>query len=129
MYRPTYPALLLSAFLLGSPPQIAAADTTPATATINIDELRSRLNLTPEQQTQIAPYADKRKAKMEELRSKVSGSASRRDKRAALQEAKQAQEEFIKNVEPLLTPEQQTEWKKIREEVRAELKERWRNRP
>jgi hypothetical protein len=34
----------------------------------------------------------------------------------------------VKNVEPVLTPEQQTEWQKIRAEAREQMKERLRNR-
>jgi hypothetical protein len=36
--------------------------------------------------------------------------------------------DFNSKVKPLLTEEQRAEWQKIRDEMRAQLRERWRNR-
>ena len=95
---------------------------------MTMEQLTTRLNLTPEQQTKIAPYVETRRTKMQDVHSKLSANATRKDKRAAMQEAKQAQDEFVKNVEPVLTTEQQAEWKKLRDEAREQMKERMRNR-
>ena len=106
----------------------AAADSPAPAAQMSIDDLKARLALTPEQQEKIAPLAEERRSKMEAIRSKLASATSRRDKREVMQEAKGIQEDFTSKVEPLLTPAQQTEWKKIREEMRAQMMERWRNR-
>lgn len=106
---------------------VMAADATPAAPSIGIDELKARLQLTPDQQAKIAPLAEERRAKLEGMRDKLNSASSRRDKRAVLQEAKAAQDDFAAKVEPLLTPEQQTEWQKIREETREKMLERWRS--
>lgn len=105
---------------------VVAADA-PA-AQMNIDELRARLALTPEQQAKIAPLAEERRTQMEAIRTRLASASSRRDKLAVMQDAKAIQEEFTGKVEPLLTPTQQAEWKKMREETRAQMKERLRNR-
>lgn len=126
MKRSFAAAWLMVGYLLCGSLGPATAQESPAVA--GIEELRSRLNLTPEQEAQIAPYAEQRREKLEKIRNRTSSTTSRRDKRAALQEAKSAQDEFQRNVEPLLTKEQQAEWKKMREEARVQMKERLRNR-
>ena len=107
---------------------VVAADVPAPTAQMNIDEMRARLALTPEQQAQIAPLAEERRTKMEGIRTRLASASSRRDKRAVLQDAKAIQDDFAGKVEPLLTPTQQAEWKKMREEMRAQMKQRVRNR-
>lgn len=116
---------LLFVATIGMQPAVAAE--VPA-AQMNLDELKARLNLTPEQQAQIVPLAEARRAKLEGMRSKLDSASSRRDKRAVLQEAKAVQDEFTSKVEPLLTAEQKTEWQKMREEARSKMKERFKNR-
>ena len=106
----------------------AAADSAAPAAQMSIDDLKTRLALTPEQQEKIAPLAEERRSKMEAIRSKFTSATSRGDKREVMKEAKAIQNDFTSKVEPLLTPEQQTEWKKIREEMRAQMMEKWRNR-
>ena len=122
-------AAALAFYLICIAPQNAAADEPASPAPqITIEELRARLNLTPQQQEQIAPLVEERKAKMEPIRAKASSTASRREKMAVLQEAKAVQEDFNRKVQPLLTQEQQAEWNKMREELRGQMKERRRNR-
>jgi hypothetical protein len=106
-------------------PAVAAEE--PATMQTNIDDLKARLNLTPDQQAKIAPLAEERRAKLEGIRGKLSSASSRKEKREVLQEAKAIQDDFAGKVEPLLTPEQQAEWQKIREETRSKMIERWRS--
>jgi hypothetical protein len=95
---------------------------------LNVEQLRSRLNLTPEQQQKIEPLAAQRRARLEDIHARMSGVTSRRDKLQLMKEAKQVQDEFVAEAEPLLTDEQRIEWKKMREETREQMKERWRNR-
>ena len=107
---------------------VVAADVPARAAQVNIEELRERLALTPEQQAQIAPLAEERRTKMEGIRTRLASASSRQDKRSALKDAKAIQDDFAGKVEPLLTPAQQAEWKKMREEMRAQMKQRVRNR-
>ena len=124
----TFFAALLAAYALCTVPHAIAADSPAPAPQIGIDDLRARLNLTPEQQATIAPYAEERKAKMEPIRSKLASATSRRDKLALAKEAKAIQDDFSAKVQPVLTPAQQAEWQKIREEMREQMKERLRNR-
>lgn len=112
----------------GVQPAVAADASGAPAAQMNIDELKARLNLTPEQQAQIEPLAEARRSKLEGIRGKLDSASSRKDKRAVLQEAKAAQDEFTSKVEPLLTAEQKTEWQKMREETRSKMLERFKNR-
>ena len=95
---------------------------------MSMDELSSRLHLTPEQQDKIKPLAEQRRARLEDIHGRMSTAASRRDKFSLMQEAKQAQDEFVAGVEPLLTAEQQGEWKQMRDEAREQMKTRLRER-
>lgn len=117
----------LIASVLGLSMSIGLADSA-APGEMSIEQLKARLNLSAEQQDKIAPFLETRKAKLQQAHGKISSASSRRDKRAALKEAKQAQDEFVKNVEPVLTAEQQAEWQKMRAEAREQMKERMRNR-
>ncbi|HKE94231.1 MAG TPA: hypothetical protein VKB34_08010 [Povalibacter sp.] len=119
-------AVLLAAGTFGLASHAACADA-PA-AQMSIDELSSRLHLTPEQQSKIAPLAAQRKTKLEEIHGKMSSATSRQDKHALMQQAKQAQDEFTKGVNPILTQDQQAEWKKMRDEARSHMKEQWHER-
>jgi len=95
---------------------------------MSMDELSSRLHLTPEQQDKIKPLAEQRRARLEDIHGRMSTAASRRDKFSLMKEAKQAQDEFVAGVEPLLTAEQQGEWKQMRDEAREQMKTRLRER-
>ena len=122
-------AAALALYLVCTAAQLAtAADSSSPAPQISIDELRTRLNLTPRQQEQIAPLVEERKAKMEPIRAKAASANSRREKLALLQDAKAVQDDFNSEVQPILTQEQQAEWTKIREELREQMKERRRNR-
>jgi len=118
-------ALMFVAAATVNPTVCVAAD--ESGAQMGIDELKTRLALTPEQQAQIAPLADERRSRLEGIRGKMSSAASRQEKRAVLQEAKSIQDDFAAKVEPLLSSEQKTEWKKMREEARSKMLERWRS--
>jgi len=95
---------------------------------VKLDELRERLALTPEQESRIAPLVQARNEKLRALRSNSSPNASRREKRQQLRRARNIQQEFVSQVEPLLTTEQKKEWEKIRSEMRESAKERYRSR-
>jgi hypothetical protein len=95
---------------------------------LRIEELKERLELTPEQETRLAPIIEARNAKLRELRSSAGGDTSRRARMAALKQARKIQADFSAQIAPILTKEQQAEWEEIREEARAAAKERMRER-
>lgn len=95
---------------------------------LRVEELKERLDLTPDQESRLAPIVDARNAKLRELRSNTGGDTSRRARLAALKEARKIQADFSAQIAPILTKEQQAEWAEIREEARAAAKERMRVR-
>jgi uncharacterized coiled-coil DUF342 family protein len=97
-------------------------------AELRIEELKERLQLTPEQESRLAPIIEARNSKLRELRSSMEGDSSRRARMAALKEARKIQADFSEKIAPILTKEQQAEWEKIREEFRAAAKQRMRDR-
>jgi hypothetical protein len=99
----------------------AAAEVTDAqreTLQLKMDELRSRLALTPEQEAQLAPLVQARNDKLKALRASSSSDPSRRERRGMLRQARSIQQDFIKQVAPLITKEQAREWDAIRKEMR-----------
>lgn len=125
---PLIAAALLS---LGASVLVSAAEVSDAqreAAELKIEELKSRLKLTAEQQAQLAPLVKARNAKLKELRAQRAGDGSRRGRRAMLKDARSIQEEFNQQLRPILTQEQMKEWQAIRAEVRATAKERWHER-
>jgi hypothetical protein len=93
-----------------------------------IQELRTRLALTPEQEQKIAPLLEARNQKLRDLRAKYGQDASRREKLGMMREAKAIQKDFDAQLEPILTKEQMKEWQQFRDEARAAARERYRDR-
>src|SRR4029077_8879208 len=89
-----------------------------------LDTLRNRLELTPEQENQLAPMFDKRIAELRHTKTLLEQDASDQQKRAGVHEARKAGDAFNHQVESLLTPSQQHEWREIRSELREKAKER-----
>src|SRR5262245_56284604 len=79
-----------------------------------LEELKQRLNLSAEQEAQIKPLVESRRAKMQEIRNKYAGDTSRRAKRSMAKEARAAGDEFNKQLAGILNDEQEAEWNKIR---------------
>jgi hypothetical protein len=95
---------------------------------LKIQELRDRLALTPEQEQKLAPLIEERNAKLKDLFSRRDAESSRREKRAMMSEARAIQQAFNAQIEPILTAEQKREWEAFRQEARAGMKERYRER-
>lgn len=107
--------------LMGAWPAGAASvnDSLPS-----MDVVRSRLNLTPDQETQIQSLFQRRKGELQQTRARVEQATSRAEKRAALREARQQGDAFNSQVEKLLTTQQVSDWRDLRRETREKLKER-----
>ncbi len=114
--------LAMLALCIVLPRGAAAAEEAPAQ--IAMEELATRLNLTAEQQAQIAPALEQRNARLKAMAGEVNADSSRREKLKALREARSIQKEFVGKVSPVLTKEQAAEWEKFRDEARDRLKER-----
>ena len=121
MNRLTTAASLLLCTFLASMPAVAAPmlDTLPT-----MDSLRNRLELSPEQEAKLAPLLDKRVAELRQTQTRLEEATSDQQKRTVLREAKEAGNAFNHEVESLLTPSQQHEWREIRSELREKAKER-----
>jgi hypothetical protein len=114
--RILFSLFLLSVLAFGQPARGDAAK--------RIEELQRRLNLSAAQREQIRPILEDEAAKLTELRAKAQTANSRRSRRNLPGELNKIQEDAQKRIEPILTPEQTAEWKKIREERRNEFRER-----
>lgn len=120
-------AAFIAFCVIGLAPVLASGDSADPQQ-MGMEQLTARLHLTTDQQAKIQPLLEARRARLEAAHSKMGSNSSRRDKRAAMKEARAAQEDFVRNVAPLLTAEQQEEWEKMRSEAREQMKERWHSR-
>lgn len=93
-----------------------------------IEEMRSRLALTPAQEEQISPLIDERNTKLKALRESADPNGSRREKLGVLKRARGIQQDFVKQVEPLLSKEQKKEWAAMRDEMKETAKGRLREK-
>lgn len=127
-----YPVIVAFAVLVAAPSSAAEAEPSKEqrqqAAELKIEELKERLKLTPEQEQRLAPLVQDRNAKLKALRERSGDAPSRRERRAMLKEARGIQENFIEQVEPVLTKEQLKEWEAIRTELRETARERMRER-
>jgi len=118
----TRSAAALSLILLLSAPPLFAQVQQPLPA---LEIMSSRLNLTAEQQAQIAPILVRRRGELQETRTRMTNLNSRSEQRSVKKTANEEQERFNKEIEGLLTPEQQPELAKLRDETREKLKQYW----
>ena len=89
-----------------------------------LDTVRSRLNLTPEQDSKIVPLFERRLTEMQQTRAKLEQAPGRQEKRSVLRDAKRQGDTFNASVESLLNTEQKSEWREIRKETREKFRER-----
>ena len=89
-----------------------------------IDVLRNRLELTPQQEAQLAPLFDQRVSELRETRQLLEQASTRQQKRDVLREAKKAGDAFNAQVESVLSPSQQHEWREFVSELKDKARER-----
>lgn len=89
-----------------------------------LDTIRSRLDLTPEQEAQLRPIFENRQSELQRAQLELQQAATRQQKREVLRSAKAAGDAFNTQVESVLTPTQKTEWREIRSELREKARER-----
>jgi len=112
-------ALWLCMFIAAWPSDAAPMDSVPT-----MDVVRSKLELTPDQETQLRPIFENRLAELQQVRVRLEQAASKSDKRAVLRDAKHQSQAFNSQVENLLSPSQKTRWRELRAETRDKIKER-----
>ena len=91
----------------------------------SIDAVRSRLNLTPEQEARLTPLFQQRAVDIQAARHKLETATTRTDKQAVLRAAKQDAQTFNSQVEAVLNQKQKHDWRDMRDEAREKVKERY----
>lgn len=116
----TAAGLLLCAILASAP-----ASALPLLESLPpLNSLRNRLELTHDQESKLAPLFEKRIAELHHAKELLDQATSGQQRSDVLRDAKQAGNEFNTEVERLLTPSQQHEWREIVSELREQAKER-----
>ena len=89
-----------------------------------LDSLRNRLELTPEQERQLVPLFEKRQSELRQSLALLEQASTPQQQREVLRDVEQAGKRFNAQVERLLTPSQQHEWREFISELREKAKER-----
>ena len=87
-----------------------------------LEKLKERLKLTPKQTETLKPMIQAEVAELSAIKEKYVSDTSRRGKVSMVREMKPIYERYQRQIQAVLTPEQQTEWKKIKDERKKELK-------
>jgi Spy/CpxP family protein refolding chaperone len=80
------------------------------------------LNLTPQQVDQLRPIVQQEVAELRALREKHKGDKSTATRKAVGQEMKEIQARYEPQISAVLTPEQQAQWKQMKEAKKGEVK-------
>lgn len=112
--------LSLASIAMGAIAQQPGAD--PAAIQAALAEAKARLQLTPEQETQLKPLMQERNQALKAIRDKYAGDDSRRARRAMYREAQPVVENYQARVRTILNDAQYAEWETMRAEARERLK-------
>ena len=104
--------------------QPAASGDQAAQMKERIAQLQSRLKLTPDQVEKIKPILQQEATELRAVRDKHAGDTSRRGRISRAREMKGVAGKYSPQIDAILTPDQQKEWKKIKEERKEEFKEK-----
>jgi hypothetical protein len=118
MIRPTTALWLCTAIALslGAAPAFAQ-DEAAAPLHESLGAAKGRLSLTPQQEAQLAPIMKEEADKLRAIREKYGLSPSPEQRRAKYEEAADVRRDFRAKVTGVLTPQQLTEWDKMRAEA------------
>ena len=89
-----------------------------------LETVRSRLELTPEQDAQLRPIFENRQSELQQTQLQLQSATTPQQKRDVLRNSKKAGDSFNSQVESVLSPAQKNEWREIRSELREKAKER-----
>jgi Spy/CpxP family protein refolding chaperone len=87
-------------------------------------ELQTRLKLTPDQTEKLRPVIQQEMAELKAVKDKYAMDTSHNGRKNMFRDMKKVQEKYSGQIAAVLTPEQQSEWKKIKEERKQEYKEK-----
>src|SRR5262245_19067986 len=87
-------------------------------------QAKARLNLTPEQETQLRALFREEGEKLRAVQAKYVTDDSLATRSAKAKEARGIREDFRARLKSILTPEQMAEWDKMAEEARAAAREK-----
>jgi Spy/CpxP family protein refolding chaperone len=105
---------------------LAQEDQAAPSARKQIENLKERLKLTPEQVEKVKPILEQQRQKLRELREQSGGERSRRGRVGMARQARKIRKETDAELKQILSPEQMKELDKIREERRGRARERMR---
>jgi hypothetical protein len=106
-------------------PAAALAQTSVGDVLPTIEGLRTQLDLSDAQATQLTPIFVQRQAELQQVQSRFQQAATSQDKSAVLRDAKQGADAFNTKVASFLTPSQKAKWLELRKETREKVKERY----
>ena len=89
-----------------------------------LQEIKDRLKLTPEQEEQVKPIVMDEFQQLKAMRDKHSGDTSRRGRMKMMREARDIQSDTENKLAKVLNKDQMAELKKMREQWRAQARER-----
>lgn len=92
-------------------------------AAARLADLKQRLNLTPDQEAKIKPILQAQADSLKAIGERYKGKTDRSDRRAAMGEFRKVRDDTRAQINPLLTAEQQAEWKKWQGENRDRMRE------
>jgi hypothetical protein len=90
----------------------------------SIETVRSRLELTPEQEAQLRPIFQDRLSELRQSQLLLERASTPQKKDEVLRDEKRASEAFNSRVESVLTPSQKNEWREMRSAIREKVEER-----
>jgi uncharacterized protein with von Willebrand factor type A (vWA) domain len=114
----------LAVCLAAAPQAPAASEDRAAKARERLEQLQARLKLTPEQTEKLKPVLQKQFEEMRQVRANNESDTSRRGKAKMLREMKDVQDKHADEIAAVLTPEQQAEWSKIRDEAKQKSRQK-----
>jgi Spy/CpxP family protein refolding chaperone len=120
----TIVALLLTVAAPSSARQASATPPPSERAGQQLQEIKDRLALTPDQIEQLRPVFTEEVQKVQALRDKYKGDTSRRTRLKMARELRSIQDGADEQLKKILTKPQMDEMKKIRAERREQLKRR-----
>ena len=114
----------LAACLTAAPQAPAASEERAAQVRERFEQLQARLKLTPEQAEKLKPVLQKQFEEMRQVRDNNASDTSRRGKAKMMREMKDVQDKHAGEIAAILTPEQKTEWAKIKDEAKQKARQK-----